>query len=781
MKQKVMKQKVLRRNRASSTLGILLCLLGLFCVLGPAPGGAAYAAEFAGTVVDPERRPVPGASVTLRCGGKVEKTARTDDRGRFELAVPGAPACQLEVRADGFRDRTLNVDAVSNDEPIALKLAAVDAELTVTSILPDLAGETVTPGRRLVEGGSGDLVDFMRQLGGSSAVRRGPVNLEPVIRGLQEDQIGAFVDGTRTFAAGPARMDSNLSHVGPAAVQSIRVVKGPYALAWGAGTLSAIEVDTFKPRFGSERETHGLVQVNYGENASRVDSSAAVWMSDERYRVYLSGGRRAGGDYEDGNGVSVPADFESNDFRWRLGFRPGERWLLEYSGGYQGQDDIDYPGRLLDATYFRARSHVVDLTWEAPDAGARFEGQVYANRKDHRMNNDEKPTAQPNPNRIPPFAIAVDLPTESNTAGGRLRVALSRQHVDWTFGVDAYQLEQNASRTVSRRTDGRVLFQDVVWPEAKIEDLGGYTQLVRRGERYQLGATVRVDQVEASAGTLSDFFLANTIGDPNQDETHLSAAFSSLFQLTPEWTLTFGVGRAVRTATVLERYSDRFPSTRFQIAAEFMGNPRLDPEESLEWNVGTQRRWGGVYLEAAAFYRQIDNYITVEADADLPRRLPLSPPVAFRYINGSEATFWGGELSLNHRVDERLSWRGTLAYVRADDALFDEPALGIAPLRGEVGVRYRFPRQRLWVDAEVEFADRQSRVAQSRFEQETPGYAIYNLASEFEVSSRWILRGWVENLTDRAYAQHLNAPNPFSGVRILEPGRQVRLGFQLSF
>ena len=50
------------------------------------------------------------------------------------------------------------------------------------------------------------------------------------------------VDGTRTFAAGPARMDSELSHIAPGNVDSVEVVTGAYALAEGAGAMGAILV-----------------------------------------------------------------------------------------------------------------------------------------------------------------------------------------------------------------------------------------------------------------------------------------------------------------------------------------------------------------------------------------------------------------------------------------------------------------------------------------------------------------------------------------------------------
>ena len=42
-------------------------------------------------------------------------------------------------------------------------------------------------------------------------------------------------------------------------------------------------------------------------------------------------------------------------------------------------------------------------------------------------------------------------------------------------------------------------------------------------------------------------------------------------------------------------------------------------------------------------------------------------------------------------------------------------------------------------------------------------------------------RAGIENLTDKDYAVHLNAKNPFTGERIREPGRNAYLGLGMSF
>ena len=106
--------------------------------------------------------------------------------------------------------------------------------------MPEVSTEFVMTAREVERRAVRDVATALRAESGVNAVRRGPINLEPTIRGLFENQIGMFVDGTRTVAAGPARMDSDISHVSPHMMQAVRVVKGPYALTWGSGTLSAV-------------------------------------------------------------------------------------------------------------------------------------------------------------------------------------------------------------------------------------------------------------------------------------------------------------------------------------------------------------------------------------------------------------------------------------------------------------------------------------------------------------------------------------------------------------
>ncbi len=140
-----------------------------------------------------------------------------------------------------------------------------------------------------------------------------------------------FVDGTRTFAAGPARMDSDISHVSPHTLQAVRVVKGPYALTWGAGALSAVRVETFRPSFsGGALTLGGRVGANYAQSGDAADGFVGFWGSNYRARFAVYHNTRTANDYEDGDDNLIPGDYESYDTRWTAGFKPNAAITIEY-------------------------------------------------------------------------------------------------------------------------------------------------------------------------------------------------------------------------------------------------------------------------------------------------------------------------------------------------------------------------------------------------------------------------------------------------------------------
>ena len=803
-----------------------------------------------GSVTDAQGLALPGAAVVLRTTEREFVASTVTGRmGGFELG--GLPAGDYLLAASllGFapHEQAVTAGAGGVDAAIVLEVGRFAQELTVTALMPEVvtATELVTSASEIERRVAQDLAQSLRSHPGVTAVRRGAVNLDPSVRGLYAEQIGVFVDGTRTFAAGPARMDSALSHISPHALQSLRVVRGPYALTWGAGTLSAVQAETFKPEFGAGGfRVGGRAGYNYGSNGGANDGFASLYGSSDRVRFTFQHNTRMGSDYIDGNGNTVEGDYESFDTRWDLGARVGRRTLLEYSGGFQRQNDLDYPGRLLDATFFETQSHALEFS-HAPAAGVLTElaGRVYVNRKDHLMNNDNKPTALRNHHRTPPFPIRVDLPTSADTIGGRFHAALSTGPLRYKLGFDAYQLRQSATQTISDRDTGDVHHdRHPVWPDATMTNAGGYAQvLVDRG-RSTVGATVRIDREQAAVGQVTSFFAHNAVPEYGLDEAHgrfrcvtaacmmpphghgmhdhgtqgqgmqgqgmtghdmhdhghgaamlvsgdpfaqantsVSAAANASLRLTDKWQVTLGVGRAVRNPSALERYADRFPAVKFQTAAEFVGNPYLVPEKSLELNLGTTLRVAQTTVALDVFVRNVDDYITVAHDPNLTQRLPLSPDQLFRYVQADAARFAGFDLTATSAVGPWVDVRGGWSYVRAEDLLFDEPLFGVPPFEQVYALDLHNPARTRWVELLVTSTSAQERVASARFEAPTDGWTTIDLMGGVRMREGLTLRAGVQNLTDRYYVNHLNSFNPFTRLRIAELGRSVYVGTEMGF
>ena len=735
-------------------------------------------------VYDPQGRVVTHARVTLQPipPGRLIRM-QTDAQGEFTASHLAPGDYQIQVRAPGFQPVTIRREFRQSVSGLAirLRLKPVGEEVQVTSSMPELATEQQVAGSELAQSQTQDLSGGLRHLPGVSAIRRGPINLDPVIRGLQGNRVPTFVNGGQTFAVGPARMDSGISHVSPHDVQNVRVVKGPYALTWGPGTMSAIRIKTFQPPFPGRFSIHGRTGFNYGTNATAADPYASLWGGNRRVTIGLFHNTRTAGDYHAGNGAVVPGHYEVNDSRWNLGLRISPNTLFRYTGGFEEDNKLDYPGRLLTAKYFLARSHNFALQWEPKDGSlSEVAGHFYSDRLGHLMTNSGKPTAMPMAGRMPPFALNVQLPAHSDTLGGAFHVSMGHSALTGKIGTDFYHLYQNADRSVSRLGTGQLLFYDIVWPQATQNDQGAYGQLLFQRGRGRVGGTVRVDGVQTSAGQVSPFFLQNTSGALNNHEVNFSAAFSSSYRVMENWSVSAGVGRAVTTPTILQRYSDRFPSTEFQISAEFMGNPALKPEQSLEFDLGSSLRLKGTELEISLYHRHIDNYVTFSPDPSIPRRLPLSPMTVFRYINGS-ARFYGGDATIERGFGRYVEGSATASYTWAEDNQLNEPLIGIPPLRGGVRLTLHTPGGRAAIQGSTILSGRQNRVAASRFEIPTAGYAIFNLESFYQITPRWMVRAGVENLGNRYYWDHLDAMNPYTHQPIPEMGRNVRVGFEFNF
>jgi TonB family protein len=127
-----------RLNRGPITrAGRWMSALGLFLITLPiatfAQGGFA---TFSGTVVDPQDRLLPAATITVSDARRdVKHETKTDRNGRFELVGLPAGDYTVEAKVLGFRNLTdtFTVNGQSLDRTLKMQVGELQETITVTS------------------------------------------------------------------------------------------------------------------------------------------------------------------------------------------------------------------------------------------------------------------------------------------------------------------------------------------------------------------------------------------------------------------------------------------------------------------------------------------------------------------------------------------------------------------------------------------------------------------------------------------------------------------------
>tara|TARA_B100000929_G_C15405137_1_gene385984 strand:- start:439 stop:888 length:450 start_codon:yes stop_codon:yes gene_type:complete len=149
-------------------------------------------------------------------------------------------------------------------------------------------------------------------------------------------------------------------------------------------------------------------------------------------------------------------------------------------------------------------------------------------------------------------------------------------------------------------------------------------------------------------------------------------------------------------------------------------------------------------------------------------------------VNG-DASFYGLDASLTAALSELFTLDLRSSYLHGQDNLLNEPVIGVAPMRGSLGLRFEEALGRFYLEGVINGVSEQTRVSTSRGELPTDGYWTGDIRAGFGLANGVTLRGGILNVWDQQYHNHLNAKNPFTGVPVPEPGRVIFIDVAWSF
>lgn len=268
-------------------------------------------------------------------------------------------------------------------------------------------------------------------------------------------------------------------------------------------------------------------------------------------------------------------------------------------------------------------------------------------------------------------------------------------------------------------------------------------------------------------------------GHASNDYRVTTGSLGATYALTRELTLAANASRGFRAPTLFEQFAD---GVHGGVAAVQRGNPDLDPERSLNTDLGLRWRSPRVKASATVYRNRINDFIFLQdTGTSAPNGLPI-------FVNRqADATLKGIELQGSVKVTETVELSASLDLVDGENERTGEelPLLPADAFRVEgtwsprglalnnpylrVGMRYNASKEAAPGEPFAQFDDAPFGTAS------TDSYMVYDLGAGFELPgpgsrpARMDLE--VRNLADESYRDFLDTYKGYA----LSPGRNVRL------
>ena len=656
-----------------------------------------------------------------------------------------------------------------------------------------------------------DIGDLLRTIPNVSGLRKGGVNIDPVVRGFKFSQLLTLVNGSIGIEGGcPNRMDPSSSHVDVDDIESIEVIKGPHALRYGPVFGGVVILNTQQPKPFEKFEMHARAIGSYETNWGGHKEHVTINGGNKKVYFLLSGNQLVYGDYEDGNGNTLLSSFKKYSYSAKLGFTPAKKhyFLLNYMGSKHR--NVRFPALQMDErednTSIYGFSYVTK-GYKGIFSGASLKAS-YA-MVDHVMDNKWRSNGD--------TVVAVS-DVDANTLGIRGGVDLNFKDRYFLFiGGDFQYITKDGDRTkvmiMQPVYNGMIPTKvEALWNDAWVRNIGIYSEFKTTLGTFDLVGAVRLDLNHAdskpielygssSPGTTPPLLLYNDTTE--SDFINFGFSLGATKRFGKKMSLSLSAGRGSRSPNLLERFIILLPVGYDNY--EYMGNPQLKPETNNEIDLTFKHNCdkSGAF-EFNIFYSLVENFI-------MGRRIPSSvqKPLTMNvlgvkeFYNAGNASFMGFELGYTTPEAYRWGVKLTAAYTYAtlaevtkqvldptkiisqqvigEEVLKNDAVPEIPPLEANLMVHYRFCKGKLIPKASVRMVLDQGHVSDAFYEPATPGFVLLNLGLTYKYNQFITLSGGVNNLLDQAYYEHLNRKIIGTKGKLYEPGRVffVNLMFNL--
>jgi hemoglobin/transferrin/lactoferrin receptor protein len=762
-----------------------------------------------------------GAHISIynSVGDKLISQGITDRDGTF--TIKGLPEDKLIVTASylGFRFSKLEIEAgSSNPSEFNIKLlpSSVEVgEVTVSSLKQDKNLRDVSLPIALVNKNRIDELpaitpaNLFQDTPGVNLARDGIWATSLNIRGLTEQRIVTLVDGNRIetatdIAGGLAMIDVN-------DIERIEVIKGAASSLYGTGALGGVvNIVTREGHYRDKFYAGGSLAGMYQTVNHLQSGNASFDLADQKWYMRISGTTTDAGNTMTPKGELSNSQFADNNISLKLGVKPFKN--QEFNLNYQKFEarDVGIPGGnafLLPpnvppaiAIYPLEQRNMLSATYTINRTEGLLSRLKFKYFHQYILRDVE----------LKPSPAATITPTGNHTTSG------FQFQSDWNFGdnnqliagLDIWQRYLSTKRekkvvtpvtdsvgTITGKnttirgevpipdawfTSGGIFVQDQIslMDKKLMLTLGGRLDLINtRNERaldpvYLIKNGLRNDNPPKQRIT----FEANNINN-----TSWSLDAGALYHLFPKTDLTLNLSRAYRAPGIEERfkYIDLGSTVR-------LGDPNLKPEQGYFFDLGT-RIWQDKFQFTGNIFANKMSNLIVEMPGTFIYNYSTQPENydtlnALVNSNVDKALLYGFDASAEYNVVNGLTIKGMAGYVRGKNLedTINKNLPQIPPLNGRLTLKYHLSGI-FSTEVSANLSADQEKIVK-KTEKPTKGFVSYDFGIYSAPVKLWNIRieafGGIQNITDRAYMNHLSTNR---GVIKYEPGRNFYLKLLFSF
>ncbi|MFV5392425.1 TonB-dependent copper receptor [Acinetobacter towneri] len=579
-----------------------------------------------------------------------------------------------------------------------------------------------------------DGADYLQSIVGFSAVNSGAgTNGDVTFRGMFGSRIKILTDGSENLGACPSRMDSPTSYISPESFDEITVIKGPQTVQYAnTGSAATVLFERKPEQFGEGQNYRGQASVLMG-SFGRLDHNVEAAAGDAQKYIRLNANRSVADSYKDGNGTTVPSDWERWNVDVALGWTPDENTWLELTGG-RGDAEVIYAGRTMDGSEFDRESLGLRVEKKnITDVIKKIEAQVNYSFNDHVMDNFSLREFNPAGGMMHPMANNV----ARKTLNARMAVTHEWDKVDFVTGVDTQNNEHSGRK--GRMNSYKNLPRTV---DMEFQSIGGFGELgYQFNDQNKLVTGVRIDQVEVDA-----------VQTAQQRKETLPSGFIRLENQHPHHDAKTYVGLGY-----VERVPDYWELFRTDLnGVEGTTFKNLDTEKTLQLDLGYQHEHGAFSSWASAYVGMINDFILMSYDPTV--MVPMMKNAADS--RNVDATIAGAEVGMGYQFTDALQADVSAMYAWGENTTDNTPLPQISPLEGRLNLRY--VQDKYTLGALLRVVDGQSRFSQNQGNivgydvKESSGFGVLSLNGSYNLSKGVDVSVGVDNVLDKTYTEHLN-------------------------